>query len=79
MLMFSLFMLVVGVVVAPTTQARRAVSVPEAAKMLGISVTSAWKLVYAGDIRAVRLGRSVRVTLTEIDRLLEGARDANDR
>ncbi len=51
---------------------RRAVSVPEAARLLNISTTTAWKLVYAGDIRVVRLGRSVRVTLTEIDRLLSG-------
>lgn len=51
---------------------RRAVSVPEAARLLGISVTTAWKLVYADTIRVVRLGRAVRVPLAEIERILTG-------
>lgn len=57
------------------TQERRAVSVPEAARILGISVTTAWKLVYADSIRVVRLGRAVRVPLTEIERILSGGDD----
>jgi len=58
---------------------RRAVSVPEAARTLGISVTTAWKLAYAGDMRVVRLGRAVRVPLTEIERILSGGSDGDDR
>jgi excisionase family DNA binding protein len=53
-------------------QTRQAVTVPEAAARLGISTTTAWKLVYAGSIRAVRLGRAVRVPLEEINRILRG-------
>jgi len=54
---------------------RQAVSVPEAARTLGISVTTAWKLVYADTIRVVRLGRAVRVPLAEIERILSGSDD----
>ncbi len=77
MFMFVLlvFTLTRGAVAAPAAPERRAVSVPEGARLLDISTTTAWKLVYAGDIRVVRLGRSVRIPLAEIERILTGNDD----
>lgn len=51
---------------------RRAVSVPEASTMLGISVTTGWKMAYNGQMRVVRFGRAVRVPIDEVERLLSG-------
>lgn len=48
------------------------VSVDEAAKILGISRSSAFKAARSGGIRALRFGRRLRVPRIEIDRLLQG-------
>jgi excisionase family DNA binding protein len=62
-----------------TETERRTRTVPESAAMLGISVTTAWKMVYGGQMRAVRFGRAVRVPVEEIERLLRGAQRAHDQ
>ena len=49
-----------------------AVSVPEAAQMLGISERHAWNLVQAGRLRTVRLGRRIVVSRRELDKVLAG-------
>lgn len=47
-------------------------TVPQAAKVLGISVTLAWKMAYSDQMRVRRYGRAVRVPREEIERLLHG-------
>jgi excisionase family DNA binding protein len=48
------------------------VSVPEAARLLGIGKTMAWDLVYSGELKVVRLGKRVLVPRLEIDRFVAG-------
>ena len=56
----------------PTTETTpKLVTVPDAAKMLSISERSAWRLVSTGDLISVKLGRSTRVKVESIDRLIE--------
>jgi len=46
-----------------------ALSIPEAAKMLGISKSLAYELAARGDLRTIRLGRRIvvpRVVVTEL-------------
>lgn len=45
--------------------------VPEAAKMLALSQKTVWQWIGARRIEVVRLGRAVRISQTEIDRLIE--------
>jgi len=49
---------------------RLAVSVEEAAAMLGISRTLAYELVHRGELRAVRLGRRLVVPLKALEELV---------
>lgn len=46
--------------------------VPEVAQVLRIARSRAYELVADGEIPAVRIGRSVRVSRKELDRWLEG-------
>ena len=48
------------------------VSVPEAARLLGISRTHAYELVARGELAHVRLGRRIVVPKHAIDTLLSG-------
>lgn len=48
--------------------------VPEVAKVLRIARSRAYELVADGEIPAVRIGRSVRVSRKELDRWLEAQR-----
>lgn len=48
--------------------------VPEVAKELRIARSRAYELVADGDIPAVKIGRSVRVSRKELDRWLENQR-----
>lgn len=45
--------------------------VPEAAEMLALSQKTVWQWIGERRIGVVRLGRAVRVPLTEIERLME--------
>ena len=47
-------------------------TVTEAARQLGISDHLAWRLVRAGELPTVRLGRLVRVPRVQLMKLLEG-------
>jgi excisionase family DNA binding protein len=49
------------------------VTVPEAARMLGVSRTLGYELVARGELGSVRLGRRVVVPLAAIDELLATA------
>ncbi len=45
--------------------------VPEAAEMLALSQKTVWQWIGERRIGVVRLGRAVRVPLSEIERLME--------
>ena len=47
--------------------------VAEAAEVLAISRSSLYQLMSAGEVRTVRLGRTVRIPRRELERLAEGA------
>ena len=51
--------------------------VPEVAQLLQIARSRAYELVADGEIPAVKIGRSVRVSRKELDRWLEGQRYAD--
>ena len=55
------------------SKTRRALTVTEAAEMLGISRALAYELVSRGDIPALRLGRRLVVPRKAIDAMLDTA------
>jgi excisionase family DNA binding protein len=55
---------------------RQAISIQEAAVMLGIGRVSAYKAVREGQIPSIRLGRRRVVPLAAITRMLEGSHEA---
>lgn len=58
---------------ATVTVSRDFVRVEEAAARLGIGRTLAWKLVRAGRIPSIRLGKRVLVPVRALERLAEEA------
>ncbi|MCA1716275.1 MAG: helix-turn-helix domain-containing protein [Actinobacteria bacterium] len=48
--------------------------VPEVAEILRVARSRAYEMVADGEIPAVKIGRSVRVSRKELDRWLEGHR-----
>jgi excisionase family DNA binding protein len=50
---------------------RAVLTVPEAARYLGISTSHAYELVHTGVIPAIRLGRRILIARRSIDQLLE--------
>jgi excisionase family DNA binding protein len=59
-----------------TGQDKFVVSVPETAKLLGISRALAYELVARNEIPAIRLGRRIVVPLQAIEALLRNAGNA---
>jgi excisionase family DNA binding protein len=53
---------------------REWLKVPEVAEMLQIARSRAYELVADGEIPAIKIGRSVRVSRKELDRWLENQR-----
>lgn len=51
-------------------------SVPDAARLLGVGKTFCWEMVYGGQLPSVRLGRRVLVPRAAIERLAQGAASA---
>jgi excisionase family DNA binding protein len=49
---------------------RRVWTVQETAEILGISVRSVWRLIAAGSIDTIRIGRCVRVVAVSLDALI---------
>jgi excisionase family DNA binding protein len=45
----------------------RLVTVPDAARLLGIGRTTAYELIAAGQLEVVHIGRSTRVPTTAVD------------
>lgn len=50
---------------------KQLLTVPEAAERMTISEKSTWRMVYARTLEVVRIGRSVRVTGTSVDEVIE--------
>ena len=48
------------------------VSYPEAERYCGLSHTTLWRYVKNGEIRAARVGRSVRIHLPSLKRFMDG-------
>jgi excisionase family DNA binding protein len=48
------------------------VSYPEAEQYCGLSHTTLWRYVSSGEIKAARVGRSVRIHLPSLKRFMEG-------
>lgn len=48
---------------------RLLVSIPDAARLLSIGVSTCWKLVKEGKLLTVKIGRSTRIPLSELVRL----------
>jgi excisionase family DNA binding protein len=59
----------------PPNLNRRLISLTDAAEMLGMSVGSVRRLIWAGKLHIVKLNRRVLVDLRDIDRLIEEAKD----
>ena len=55
------------------SDARLTISVPEAARRLGIGRNNAYEAARRGQIPTIRLGKRVVVPLVALQRLLEGA------
>jgi excisionase family DNA binding protein len=49
---------------------RLLVDTPTAAKMLGLSARTVWSLNAAGELSAIRIGRSVRYSIRELERFI---------
>lgn len=49
------------------TTERRLLRVPEAAKMLGISPAHLWRVIQAGRIPVLRIGRSTRIDVRDLE------------
>lgn len=47
------------------------VTIDETADMLSIGRTAVYQLIADGEIEAIKLGKSTRVTIASLDRLLE--------
>ncbi len=59
----------------PIGPSRRLVSLAEAAEVLGMSVASVRRLVWAGKLHVVKLTRRLLVDLRDLDRLIEQSKD----
>jgi excisionase family DNA binding protein len=55
----------------PTELMKEWVSYPDAEKYCGLSHTTLWRYVTSGEIKAARVGRSVRIHLPTLRRFME--------
>ncbi len=56
----------------PIEMVQEWVSYPEAEKYCGLSHTTLWRYVSSGEIKAARVGRSVRIHLPSLRAFMEG-------
>lgn len=61
-----------------TTTMRLAVTVPEAAAMIGISESMTWRLLAVGEIAKVKIGRRTLIRVTELTRFLVDAESSDN-
>lgn len=45
-------------------------TVEEAARLLAVGRTSVYQLIWGGELKPVRIGRCVRITITELERFV---------
>jgi excisionase family DNA binding protein len=55
------------------------IDLDEAARRLSMCRRSVQTLVYASELRAVRIGRSRRISVADLEAYVNGLREANDR
>lgn len=60
-----------GIRTGSETDRPKLVTIRRAAELLAISERSAWRLASTGELTTVKLGRSTRVKVESIDRLIE--------
>lgn len=56
------------------TEARKVVSVTEAASILGIGRNLCYEAIRRGEVPAIRIGKRVLIPIAALERLLESAR-----
>jgi excisionase family DNA binding protein len=56
---------------------REWITYKQAAQLTGLSRTTLWKLVSAGEIKAARVGRAVRINRRSVDDYLERASEGS--
>lgn len=56
---------------SPDPSAALLLRVTEAARLLGVSRTTLYQLIAAGEIPVVRIGRSVRIVRSELERRVQ--------
>ncbi len=50
---------------------QRLISVEQAGVIIGVKKTMAYKLINSGKLRPVRVGRTLKVSISEIDRFVQ--------
>jgi excisionase family DNA binding protein len=60
-----------------TQVTREWVTYKQAEELSGLSRTTLWKLLSAGEIKAARIGRAVRINRRSLDEYLEQAADSS--
>ena len=58
--------------VASPTQERLLLTVPEVARLTGLGVSHVWRLVAAGRLPVVKVGRSTRIRRDDLERFIDG-------
>ena len=53
-------------------------SIPEAAERLSLGRSKLYELMAAGELKAVRIGRAVRLATSEVDRFAERLQEQAD-
>lgn len=61
----------------PPALTPRLLTVPDAARLLGVGRTTAYELIAAGDLEVVHIGRSARVPTPAIDAFVDRLRARN--
>jgi excisionase family DNA binding protein len=51
--------------------ARLVVTIPDAAEMLSLNPYTVWRMVYARRIESIKIGKSRRIRVEEINKLLD--------
>lgn len=63
-----------GVEEAPAAGEPLLISVPEAARLLGLGRTKLYELIATGEIEVVRIGRAARVPVASLRDFVDGCR-----
>lgn len=62
----------------PSSVSRRVVTIVEAMTILQVSRTTVLRMLTRGELHAVRFGRSIRIPLASIERLLGEGKGVQD-